>query len=231
MNFRLMAGTCVLLVVLLVFPAAALPDIENLSPATRTGKVWVTMNDINGTGTPESMYVSYTMGTVAGVVPSSVQEDAETGVVTITMHESDGARGYTFLTKEIPQENDWDSVYKVRTIAVAKVEGRDDYLFVNGMDFGAAPAMANYYADAVPEGKQHEWIDLNWKDPAKDLNLTVYAPDETFGPYSDAADGRKDGRIFLDFGSLLNVTAGNWFFKVQNNNQEYTPYTLNTYSA
>lgn len=226
MNFRLIAGT-VLLVVLLVFPAAALPDIENLSPATRTGKVWITMNDINGTGMPESVYVSYTMGTVAGVVPSSVQEDTETGIVTITMHESDGVHSYSLNT----EKNDWDSVYKVRTIAVAKVEGKGDYLFVNGMDFGAAPSMANYYADAVPEGKQHEWIDLDWKDPAKDLNLTVYAPDETFGPYSDATDGRKDGRIFLDFGSLLNVTAGNWFFKVQNSNKEYIPYTLNTYSA
>jgi hypothetical protein len=227
MNLRLIAGICVLLVVLLVLPAAALPDIENLSPAIRTGTVWVTMNSVNGTEKPETVFVTYRMGGVSAIPVSAVYEDTATSVVTVKMDESDGVHSYSLNT----EKNDWGTVYKVRTIAVADVEGRGDYLFVNGMDFGAAPAMADYFADAVPDGMQHEWVDLDWKDPAKDLNLTVYAPDETFGPYSDAMDGRKDGRIFLDFGSLLNVTAGNWFFKVQNSNQEYTPYTLNTYSA
>ena len=79
--------------------------------------------------------------------------------------------------------------------------------------------------------KQHEWIDLNWTDPNDNLELTIYAPDATFGPFNDSSDGRNDGRIFLDVASMANITAGNWFFKVQNKNDDVVGYTLNTYSA
>ncbi len=226
MNFRLMAGL-LLITLALCYPSAAfLPDPEafSLSPAARTGTAWVTMTDIDGTGTPENVMVVYGVGGVSEISRSAVNTDDKTGIVTVTM-EDGSTRGRSFYLSD---KNSGNGVYSIHTIAVAQ---ESEPLLRNDLSFAVVPPTANYYMDAVPEGKQHEWIDLDWKNPSTDLNLTVYAPDETFGPYQDMADGKKDGRIFLDISSLLNVTSGTWFFKVQNNQQSFLPYTLNTYSA
>ncbi|MDD1694722.1 MAG: hypothetical protein LUQ71_08360 [Methanoregula sp.] len=226
MNFRLIAGISLLLAVLTVLPASALPDIRSLSqtPEVKTGTVWVTLTDINGSMQEEPVKIVYATGAVAEISRVFVSEDARTGVVTVTMNESLASRQYALVTRNVTG----DALYVINSIAVAQ---ESEPLLSNGQSFAIVPATANYYADTVPEGKHHEWVDLDWKDTNRDLNLTVYAPDATFGPYSDASDGKKDGRIFLDFSSLLNVTAGNWFFRVQSTNHEFTPYTLNTYSA
>jgi|WetSurMetagenome_2_1015567.scaffolds.fasta_scaffold61277_2 hypothetical protein len=226
MNFRLIAGLFFIALVFCILPATALPDIGAFShiQPVRTGTVWVTQNDINGTGTPENVAVAYSMGGVSEISGSAVSADEKTGIVTITMEDgTTGGRSFS-----LSDNNSGNGVYLIRTIAVAQ---ESEPLLRNSQSFAVIAPTANYYMDMVPEGKQHEWIDLDWKDPSKDLNLTVYAPDETFGPYNDIADGKKDGRIFLDVSSLLNVTPGTWFFRVQNNQQSYLPYTLNTYSA
>ncbi len=102
---------------------------------------------------------------------------------------------------------------------------------MNNEQFDIDPSSVRYYEDSVPAGKQHEWVDLNWTAPDKNLELTIYAPDATLGPFNDSSDGRNDGRIFLDVASMANITAGNWFFKVQNDDGDTVDYTLNTYSA
>jgi hypothetical protein len=226
MNFRYIAGLFFIALVFCLLPATALPDIGAFShiQPVRSGTVWVTQNDINGTGTPEKVAFAYSMGQVSEISGSAIYADDTTGIVTVTME--DGlTRGRSF---SLSDNNSGNGVYIIRTIAVAQ---ESEPLLQNDLSFAVIPPTANYYMDKVPAGKQHEWIDLDWKNPSKDLNLTVYAPDETFGPYNDMVDGKKDGRIFLDVSSLLNVTPGTWFFKVQNNQQGYLPYLLNTYSA
>lgn len=225
MNFRFMAGICLILAAVAAFPVSALAGGVTLPdmPDEKTGVVWVTMTNSSGPGQEGPVKIAYAMGDVTEINRALVVEDAGTGIVTVTMNESE-PHIYTLRTRE----TGGDLAYEVNSIMVSP---SSEELLTNRLSFAVVPATANYYADTVPEGKQHEWIDLNWNDPSKDLGLTVYTPDATLGPYSDTSDGRKDGRIFLDIASRLNVTVGTWFFRVQNSLEGYTPYSLNTYSA
>lgn len=226
MNFRLMAGICLLLLAAAALPVSALTGAVSY-PAmaeVKSGIVWVTLANVSGTEQDRPVKVVYAMGDVVEIDRALVIENTLTGVATVTV-KNDSNQDWYVLDARNAIEND---VYAVYSVTVSEP---GEPLLTNHASFAVVPETANYYVDTVPEGKQHEWIDLDWKDPARDLNLTIYAPDQVFGPYSDTADGRKDGRIFLDIASRLNVTAGNWFFRVQNNRNDYTPYTLNTYSA
>jgi len=223
MKFRVVAGIGFVLAILISLPVMALPDGRLFSPATQSGNVWVTLNDINGTRTSEIVSFSYAVGMVNAIPANAVFENQTTGFVTVTVMDSTQARNVT-----LNPAYSGESAYAINTITVSS---DSEPLLVNNMRFDVMPSTANFYTDVVPAGKQHEWIDLDWKDPKKELGLMVYAPDATLGPYTDMADGRKDARIFLDVSSLLNVTPGNWFFKVRNARQDDTRYTLNTYSA
>jgi|GEM_PF-1198859 len=165
--------------------------------------------------------VTYVMGNVSELPADRVSVQEPTNIVVIKNGEN--LPGISLFPSPFNTDR-----YFVRGFAIQSTQAA---LAVNGKQFGVAPVSEKYYKDSVPEGKEHEWIDLNWTDQNKDLELTVYAPDATLGPYNDTADNREDGRIFLDVASLLNVTAGDWFLKVQNKNGDSVPYTLNTYSA
>lgn len=223
MNGRVVVGIGIFLAVLFILPVLALPDVRMFSPAAPAGNAWVTLNNINGTGSPEEVYVSYAVGEVNEIPAYAVLENQNTGFMTVTIMDASQTRNVTLFPTQAR-----GTVYAINTVTVSS---DSEPLLVNSMSFDVMPAMANYYSDVVPLGKQHEWIDLYWKDPKKDLSLMVYAPDATLGPYTDMADGRMDGRIFLDVSSHLNVTPGHWFFKVRNARQDNTGYTLNTYSA
>lgn len=223
MQLRLVAGIGILLAVLVIFPALAMPDFRDISSAPRTGTAWVTLHDVNGSGTPENLTVTYTVGEVSEIPLWGISENQTSGLVTVTLRNSTPEQYFLLSSKP-----SMEGIYIINTVTVENGSGS---LLVNRMDFAVVPATSNYYADIVPEGKQHEWVDVDWKDSSRDLSLTIFAPDGTFGPYTDMADGRKDGRIFLDVASRLNVTPGHWFFKVQNERQDRIPYTLNTYSA
>jgi len=225
MNFRLMAGICLLLMAAAALPVSATAGAVTLPAVAeeKTGVVWVTLANISGTGQEGPLKVAYAVGDVAEINPAFVLEDPATGAVSVTVNEN-GPHMYTLSANG----TEGDTAYAINSVTVSAA---GDTLLTNHQSFAVVPATANYYADTVPEGKQHEWIDLDWKDRNRDLGLTVFAPDATLGPYTDASDGRKDGRIFLDIASRLNVTAGTWFFRVQNSREDYTPYTLNTYSA
>ena len=64
MNGQVVVGIGILFAVLVILPVMALPDVRLFSPTTQTRNAWVTLNNINGTGTPENVYVSYTMGVI-----------------------------------------------------------------------------------------------------------------------------------------------------------------------
>ncbi|AGB01611.1 hypothetical protein [Methanoregula formicica] len=225
MNFRFMAGICLLILAAAALPASALSGEVSIPVMSnqKSGTVWVTLTNISGPGQEGPVEVAYAIGNVSEINRAFVTEDPLSGVVTVTVNASSPYM-YTLTNRE-PEGNE---SYAINSIAVAQESAP---LLTNHQSFAVVPATANYYADTVPEGKQHEWIDLDWRDKNKDLGLTVFAPDATLGPYTDTSDGRKDGRIFLDIASRLNVTAGTWFFRVQNSREDYTPYTLNTYSA
>nr|WP_321349875.1 hypothetical protein [uncultured Methanoregula sp.] len=228
MHIRTLAGILVLAALLIAAPAAALLSVGEALPAIRTGNVWVTIKNINGTGAPENIAVAYAMGDVVAIPANQVFENSTSGTTSVFI--TDVTRGTSpFTLSESSSTSAISDSYVINSVTVA-TEGQEPML-VNSLAFATVPATANFYTDLVPEGKEHEWIDLDWKDKNKDLDLTVYAPDETFGPYSDTVDGKKDGRIFLDVASRLNVTAGHWFFKIQNRQETKTPYTLNTYSS
>lgn len=230
MHFRVAAGICVILSVLVILPVLALPDISQVTTSSRTGQVWVTLKNINGTEAPERVAVAYAVGEVSEIPAHAVLENAGTGFVTITAVDTLPSQNFMFTSSQsaLNAAPPAESSYFINTVTVGRT---DEPMLVNNANFAVVPATANYYADLVPEGKQHEWIDVDWKDPSKDISLMVYAPDAVFGPYTDVADGRKDGRIFLDVGSSQNVTPGYWFFRVQSSLQDRIHYSLNTYSA
>ncbi len=223
MNIRVILGMGLILSLLILLPAsAALPEVGYLTTTTKTGTAWVTFASTNSTNTTGPVEVSYIIGEVSEIPAQFVSENI-TGVVVIQSMEGGASQNFTF--SESPSGG---SAYAINTVTV--MEG-SPALLVNNYSFVAPSTAANYYNDVVPHGKQHEWVDLDWKDPSKDLILTIFAPDATLGPYSDNADGKNDGRIFLDIASRLNVTAGHWFFRVQNEYPDPANYLLNTYSA
>jgi hypothetical protein len=198
-------------------PMADLTSGDSVSRGTFTVATTSGVANFSGkTGT-----VTYFMGNISELPADMISVQEATNIVVI---KNGGNLPDISLFPSPFNENR----YFVRAFAVQSTQAT---LAVNGKQFGVAPVSEKYYKDSVPEGKEHEWIDLNWTDSNKDLELTVYAPDATLGPYNDTADNREDGRIFLDVASVLNVTAGDWFLKVQNKNGDSVPYTLNTYSA
>ncbi|MDD1686633.1 hypothetical protein [Methanoregula sp.] len=223
MNIRVILGMGLILSLLILLPAsAALPEVGCLTTTTKTGTAWITFASTNSTDTTGPVAVSYIIGEVSEIPTQYVSEDM-TGMVVITSME--GGVPHEFTLSESPTGG---STYAINSVTV--MEG-SPALLVNNYSFVAPSSVANYYNDVVPNGKQHEWVDLDWKNPSKDLKLMIYTPDATLGPYSDIADGKKDGRIFLDIASRLNVTAGHWFFRVQNEYPDPANYLLNTYSA
>ena len=83
-----------------------------------------------------------------------------------------------------------------------------------------------WYSTSVPAGKTAFYADLNWGDSSDSLALTVVAPDRTFGPYYDSADGRTDGRINIKISKSGGISSGTWRSKVYgysvNGGQSYT---------
>lgn len=76
----------------------------------------------------------------------------------------------------------------------------------------------DWYSVVVPTGAASLTADLNWGYAPDSLTLTVIAPDGTYGPYHDAADGVTDGRIFLTFSRTGGIAPGTWMFKVYGEN-------------
>jgi len=223
MNIRVILGIGVLLLFLILLPASAtLPEVGYLTTTTKTGTAWVTFTSTNSTETTGPVEVSYIIGEVSEIPAQYVSENM-TGMVVIKSLE--GGAPQTFSLSRSPVGG---SAYAINAVTVME---ESPAMLVNNYSFVAPSTVANYYNDVVPHGKQHEWVDLDWKDPSKDLKLTIFAPDATLGPYSDNTDGKTDGRIFLDIASRLNVTAGHWFFRVQNEYPDPANYLLNTYSA
>jgi len=241
MIYRTVIGILILAAVCIVPVAASALSEDTLfanpaggMAAVGTGYVTVIYLSPDGTGNPELANVAYAMGNINEIPPEAVSVSTKSGVTYISHRKAtSGSIANTAYEPDlspvplIPPPFG-DKKYLIHTIAI----GNDQpALLQNNQDFSLTSSATNYYQDTVPDGRQHEWIDLDWKDRNKDLDLTVYAPDSTLGPYSDVADGKKDGRIFLDVSSRFNVTPGHWFFRVRNSGQDFTDYSLNTYSA
>lgn len=71
-----------------------------------------------------------------------------------------------------------------------------------------------FYAKSVPSSTTFLVPDLSWGDPSDSLTLTVFAPDATLGPFSDASDGIVNGRIYLYISKSSGLTPGTWNFRV-----------------
>ncbi len=57
-------------------------------------------------------------------------------------------------------------------------------------------------------------VSLYSGDPSDSLSVTIITPDKTLGPYSDASDGKTDGRIDLKITGPETMTPGYWKFLV-----------------
>ena len=60
-------------------------------------------------------------------------------------------------------------------------------------------------------------VDLNSGDPTDTLSLSVIAPDQVLGPYTDVINGTHQGRIYLRIAGTGNLTEGPWEFIVHSN--------------
>lgn len=86
-----------------------------------------------------------------------------------------------------------------------------------------------YFRLAVPEGKEHLWVDLNWAGEEEGYRLTVYAPDAVMGPFMNADDGRIDDRIYLDISGSPYVKEGMWHYLVTNLNGGPSNFNFTNY--
>jgi hypothetical protein len=67
------------------------------------------------------------------------------------------------------------------------------------------------YSTVVPAQKTAFNSVLSWGNSANSLALTIYAPDNQFGPYYDSADGVIDGRVSLRITRTGGLTPGLWW--------------------
>ncbi|MFA7695182.1 MAG: hypothetical protein WCX63_06580 [Methanoregula sp.] len=118
--------------------------------------------------------------------------------------------------------------YAVNTVTVTT----GTFIPVNHLAFTTASGTSAFYRQTVKSGAKETWIDLAWPSSLHAaLDLMVYAPDATLGPFNDTSDGISDSRIFLDIAGEGNVTPGDWYYRVRNQDGNATPYTLNTYTS
>jgi hypothetical protein len=75
---------------------------------------------------------------------------------------------------------------------------------------GKTAIFSKYVAASTP----YIVVSLYSGDPSDPLSVTIITPDKTLGPYSDASDGKTDGRIDLKITSPETVTPGYWKFLV-----------------
>ena len=114
----------------------------------------------------------------------------------------------------------------VPMVSAKIVEEKDGYVITAGDNLGRMPEISRlgsgtisegqsqWYSSVVPAGKTSFFADLNWGNPSNSLSLTVFAPDATFGPYYDSADGRTDGRINLRISRSGGIASGTWWSRI-----------------
>lgn len=73
---------------------------------------------------------------------------------------------------------------------------------------------SQYYSSSVPTGKTAFYADLNWGNSANSLRLSIVAPDASFGPFYDSADGVTDGRINIVISRPSGIASGTWYSQV-----------------
>jgi hypothetical protein len=114
----------------------------------------------------------------------------------------------------------------VPVVSAKIVEEKNSYIVTPGDDTIRLPDISRFssasisqgqtqwYSTYVPAGKSSFNADLSWGNPFSSLALTITAPDATFGPYYDSADGRIDGRINLRIFKSDGLASGTWWSKI-----------------
>lgn len=126
----------------------------------------------------------------------------------------------------------------VPVVSAQTVDSKSGYIVTPGHNAIKLPQVARltsstitqgqsqYYSSSVPSGKTTFYADLNWGNSANSLMLTIIAPDATFGPYYDSADGQVDGRINIMISRTWGIASGTWYSQVYGNqvtgSQSYT---------
>lgn len=114
----------------------------------------------------------------------------------------------------------------VPVVSAKIVEEKNGYIVTPGENTIRLPEISRFssasisqgqtqwYSTSVPTGKTSFNADLYWGNPSNSLALTITAPDATFGPYYDSADGRIDGRINLRISKSGGLASGTWWSKI-----------------
>lgn len=114
----------------------------------------------------------------------------------------------------------------VPSVSAKIIEEKDGYIVTSGDNTLRLPEIARFssavisqgqtqsYSTVVPAGKTSFYPNLYWGNPANSLALTITAPDATFGPYYDSADGMIDGRINLRISKSGGLASGTWGSRV-----------------
>lgn len=128
----------------------------------------------------------------------------------------------------------------IPTVSAKIIEEKDGYIVTSGdntfklseifrsVSSSVSQGQTVWHSTSVPAGKTAFYADLKWGDSTDSLSLTVVAPDRTFGPYYDSADGRTDGRINIKISKSSGIASGTWWSKVYgysvSGTQSYTYY-------
>ncbi len=92
-----------------------------------------------------------------------------------------------------------------------------------------APGESGFFAAPVPDGASQFWVDICWDASAGDLQLQIYSPDGSLGPYTDVDDGRRDGRIFLRIASPEGLPQDDWYYEISRTGGGPVEFSLETY--
>lgn len=114
----------------------------------------------------------------------------------------------------------------VTAATATHIEEKDGYIVTTGNSTNRLPEISRFstssimqgqthwYSTFIPTGKTSLYTNLYWAVPSNSLALTILAPDATFGPYYDSADGQIDGRINLRISRPSGLASGTWWSSI-----------------
>lgn len=103
----------------------------------------------------------------------------------------------------------------VSTDQVAPMNGTPEYSTLKKPAGHPLSGTTRFFRDTLPAGTPRYWMDITWNDPSRNLQVTVFSPEGSLGPYSNTANGRIDGRIFLALGKDPALPSGDWYYEIR----------------
>jgi hypothetical protein len=189
-----------------LYPESCISAAEATADTGSVGLGGVVLVDLEGVGSVSFECVDAPVA--GGDLKSSTQYmaigDTECSTPYVVILEK---TGNFFVVREVAPRTD-------QRYGVAVSSDRVPGLGQNNSLHTVGPGEKRFFAEPVPDGAPQFWVDIRWDASAGDLRLQIYPPDGALGPYTDADDGRNDGRIFFRIASPEGPAPGDWYYEI-----------------